>query len=118
MMHVCMTISLHHLLTKYWTMWEVRRLILSQMTLGYHQIRIALEDRHKTNFLLERGSFQYTVMPFGLKNEPAIYFRVVVTTFKDYINKLLEVQFDDWTIFGLLQKHIVSGISSLGPTTS
>ena len=36
--------------------------------LGYHQIRIAKEDCHKTTFVIEWRYFQYTVMPFGLKN--------------------------------------------------
>jgi len=31
---------------------------------GYHQIKIALEDKSKTNFAIEWGCFQYTVMPF------------------------------------------------------
>ena len=48
-------------------------------------------------------------MPFGLKNAPAIFSRVVVVAaFKEYIHKFLEVYFDDWTIFGLLKKHVVS----------
>jgi len=76
--------------------------------LGYHQIIIVPEDRNKTTFATEWGPFQYTVMPFILKNVLAIFFRVVVTAFKDYIHKLLEVYFDDLTVFGLLQKHIVS----------
>ena len=54
------------------------------------------------------GSFQYTVMPFGLKNAPAIFSRVVISAFKEYIHKFLEVYFDDWTIFGLLKDHITS----------
>ena len=45
-------------------------------------------------------------MPFGLKNAPAIFSRVVVAVFKEYIHKFLEVYFDDWTIFGLIDKHI------------
>ena len=59
--------------------------------LGYHQIRIALEDRHKMTFATEMGSFQYTVMPFGLKNAPVIFSRVVISAFKDFIHKFLEV---------------------------
>ena len=44
-------------------------------------------------------------MPFGLKNAPAI-FSIVVTIFKEYIHKFLEVYFDDGTVFGLIDKHI------------
>ena len=47
----------------------------------YHQIRITKEDRHKKIFAAEWGCFQYTVMPFGLKNAPAIFSRIVVATF-------------------------------------
>ena len=75
---------------------------------GYHQIRIAPEDRHKTTFATEMGSFQYIVMPFGLKNAPAMFSRVVISAFKEFIHKFLEVYFDDWTIFGLLKDRIAS----------
>jgi hypothetical protein len=50
--------------------------------LGYHQIKISPEDRYKTNFPLEWGSYQYIVMNFGLKNAPTIILRVVITAFK------------------------------------
>lgn len=73
---------------------------------GYHQTRIAPEDRHKTTFVTEGGCYQYTVMPFGLKNTPAIFSRVVIASFKDYIHKFLEVYFDDWTVFGLVKDHV------------
>lgn len=69
---------------------------------GYHQIKIAKYDRHKTSFVTEGGCYQYTVMPFGLKNTLAIISRVVVTTFREFIHKFLEVYFDDWHMFGLL----------------
>jgi len=73
---------------------------------GYHQIIISKEDRHKTTFLTENGFYQYTVMPFGLKNAPAIFSRVVVAAFREFIHKFLEVYYDDWTMFGMLNKHI------------
>lgn len=75
---------------------------------SYHQIRVAPKDRHKTTFSIEWVSYQYIVMPFGLKNAPAIFSRVVVVAFKEYIHKFLEVYFDDWIVFGLLRKHIGS----------
>ena len=62
---------------------------------GCHQIHIAKEDHHKTMFVTEWGCFQYTVMPFGLKNAPTIFSWVVVTVFKDFIQKFLQVYMDD-----------------------
>jgi hypothetical protein len=73
---------------------------------GYHQIKITQEDRHTTTFAIEWGNYQYTMMPFGLKNAPAVFSRVVVATFKDFIHKFLEVYLDDWKIFSILQDHI------------
>jgi len=75
---------------------------------GYHQIKITLEDRRKMTFAMEWGCFQYTVMPFGLKNAPAIFSRIVVAAFKEYIHKFMEVYLDDWTIFGLVKHHVAS----------
>jgi hypothetical protein len=74
--------------------------------LGYHQIRIAKEDRHKTTFATKWGSFQYTMMPFVLKNAPTIFSRVVVKAFKECLHNFLEAYFDDWAIFSLLKDHI------------
>jgi len=45
-------------------------------------------------------------MPFGLKNAPVIFSRVVVAVFKEFIHKFVEVYFDDWIVFGLLRKHV------------
>ena len=64
------------------------------------------EGMHKTTFATEWGSFQYTVMPFVLKNAPSIFSTVVVAVFKEFIHKFLEVYFDDWTVFGLMDKHV------------
>jgi len=75
---------------------------------GHHQIKIVPEDRSKTSFTTEWGCFQYTIMPFGLKNTPAIFSCVVVAAFKEFIHKFLEVYFDGWIVFGLVKHHVAS----------
>jgi hypothetical protein len=74
--------------------------------LGYHQIKIAQEDRYKTTFSTKWGSYQYIVMPFGLTNAPTIFSRVVIVTFKEFIHKCLEVYLDDWIVYSLLKDHV------------
>lgn len=73
---------------------------------GYHQVKIAKEDRHKTTFATKWGSFAYMVMPFVLKNAPAVFSRIVVVAYQEFIHKFLEVYLDDWAVFSLLKKHI------------
>lgn len=75
---------------------------------GYHRIKITPEDRSKTTFAIEWGCFQYMVMPFCLKNALTIFSRIVVATFKEFIHKFLEVYLDDWTVFGLVKRHVAS----------
>ena len=43
------------------------------------------EDQKKTTFVCEFGSFAYKGMPFGLKNAPAVFSRIVVKTFKELV---------------------------------
>jgi hypothetical protein len=74
--------------------------------LGYHQIKISLEDMYKNNFSIEWGSYQYTVIPFGLKNAPTIFSRVIIASFKEFIHQFLEVYLDDWNIYSLLKDHV------------
>ena len=71
---------------------------------GYNQVPIAKEDQKKTTFVCEFDSFAYRVMPFGLKNAPAVFSRIVVKTFQEYI-KTMAVYFDDWMIYSILKYH-------------
>jgi hypothetical protein len=64
------------------------------------------EDKHKTTFVIEWGSYQYIVMHFGLKNAPTVFSRVLVATFKEFIHKFLKVYLYDWIVFSLLKDHI------------
>jgi hypothetical protein len=53
--------------------------------LGYNQVPISKEDQEKTMFVSEFGSFAYKVIPFGLKNSPVSFPRIIVKEFQEYI---------------------------------
>jgi hypothetical protein len=44
---------------------------------GFWQIPIAVEDRHKTAFATENGLKQFVVMPFGLVNATSVFCRMM-----------------------------------------
>ncbi|KAL2250108.1 UNVERIFIED_CONTAM: Retrovirus-related Pol polyprotein from transposon 17.6 [Sesamum indicum] len=65
---------------------------------GYHQIRMAEEDRDKTSFVMEKGIYCYNMMPFGLKNAGATYQRLVNKMFGNLLGKTMEVYADDMLV--------------------
>lgn len=64
---------------------------------GYNQIKIAEADTAKTAFRCPGaiGTFEWLVMPFGLKNAGATYQRAMNSIFHDMIGHHLEVYIDD-----------------------
>ena len=67
---------------------------------GYNQIVVAEEDIHRAAFMCLGyiGAFEYTVMPFGLRNVGATYQRAMNSVFHDMIGHSLEVYIDDVVI--------------------
>src|SRR3954464_8693330 len=59
---------------------------------------MAEEDREKTIFITESGTYYYWVMPFVLKNAGATYQRLVNKLFKHQIGRNIEVYIDDMLV--------------------
>jgi hypothetical protein len=73
---------------------------------GYHKVRIVEEEKNKTTFIIEWGSFTYNVIPFSLKNALAVFSRIAITSFREFIHKFIEVYMDYWMIYILLKEHV------------
>ena len=61
----------------------------------YNQIRMIAREVEKTAFRTPIGNFNYTVMPFGLKNARAIYQRTMTAIFHDMMHREMEDYVDD-----------------------
>ncbi|KAM2908554.1 hypothetical protein COP2_048046 [Malus domestica] len=67
---------------------------------GYNQIVIAPDDQEKTTFTYPFGTFAYRRMPFGLCNAPATFQRCMVSIFSDYVERIIDIFMDDFSVFG------------------
>ncbi|KAM1569473.1 hypothetical protein ACFX10_034592 [Malus domestica] len=68
--------------------------------LGYNQIMIAPNDQEKITFTCPFGTFAYRRMPFGLCNVPATFQRCMVSSFSEFVEKIIKVFMDDFSVFG------------------
>ena len=67
---------------------------------GYNQIFIAPDDQENTTFTCPFSTFVYRRIPCGLCNAPATFQRCMVSIFSDYVEKIIEVFMDDFSVFG------------------
>ncbi|KAI5311613.1 hypothetical protein L3X38_040786 [Prunus dulcis] len=78
---------------------------------GYNQILMHEDDKAKTSFIIERGTYCYRVMPFGLKNAGATYRRLVNKIFTEQIGKTMEAYVDDMLVKALKRADHIGNLA-------
>lgn len=67
------------------------------MQSGFWQIKIHPQDIYKTAFTVPQGHYEWTAMPFDLKNAPSAFQRIMDQIFKDLDYVLIYI--DDLLVF-------------------
>ncbi|KAJ3654355.1 hypothetical protein Zmor_013548 [Zophobas morio] len=74
---------------------------------GFHQVEMHPDDIEKTAFSTGNGHYEFLRMPFGLKNAPATFRRVMGNILRGIQNEKCLVYLDDIIIFSTsLEEHI------------
>ena len=72
---------------------------------GYNNVRIKKGDKQKVAFIISEGSFEPTIIFFGLMNSPAIFQAIMNELLRDLINMGKVVAFIDDVIVGTEEKE-------------
>eukprot|EP01053_Blabericola_migrator_P003234 Blabericola_migrator_1__3233@NODE_1951_length_3515_cov_24_442865_g934_i1_p1_GENE_NODE_1951_length_3515_cov_24_442865_g934_i1NODE_1951_length_3515_cov_24_442865_g934_i1_p1_ORF_typecomplete_len801_score82_89RVT_1/PF00078_27/9_7e15RVP/PF00077_20/3_9e08gagasp_proteas/PF13975_6/2_2e02gagasp_proteas/PF13975_6/0_00091RVP_2/PF08284_11/0_0002Asp_protease_2/PF13650_6/4_6e02Asp_protease_2/PF13650_6/1_6Dala_Dala_lig_C/PF07478_13/1_1Dala_Dala_lig_C/PF07478_13/8_2e02_NODE_1951_length_3515_cov_24_442865_g934_i len=78
---------------------EAKYFIALDLKAGYHQIPMHPDSIPLTAFATPDGLYEYLVMPFGLRNAPAIFQRMVQKIFAGMLYRSAVVYIDDIVIY-------------------
>ncbi|GKV32175.1 hypothetical protein SLEP1_g40798 [Rubroshorea leprosula] len=86
------------------------RMSFLDVSLGYHQVQLLLDDQEKMTFYAGDAIYCYVMMLFGLKNVGATYQKLVQVIVKLQIGRNIEIYVDDMIVTSLRAKDHVDDL--------
>ena len=80
---------------------------------GYHQMKIDEKSIPKTAFKTKYGSFEFTVVPFGLTNAPGFFMSNMNQMLSDFIDVFVLVYLDDILVYSETWKDHLTHIENV-----
>lgn len=80
---------------------------------GFTQLELDPDDIEKTAFCTHRGLFQFCCMPFGLRNWPAIFQRVMQNILSPYLWLFCLVYIDDIVVYSKSYKEHIDHLDKV-----
>jgi transposase InsO family protein len=88
------------------------------LTSGYHHCPLTVSARKKTAFVTPLGTFQYKVLPFGLKTAPRVFQRILESILREHLKVRCLVYLDDIIIFGATFNELLQNFKLIMATLS
>lgn len=73
---------------------------------GFFQVRLKESDCHKTAFRIKNQLYEWTRMPMGFKNAPAVFQRLIDMILRDEIGNSCVAYVDDILIYGQSKEEL------------
>jgi putative transposase len=80
---------------------------------GYHQVALDEKSRPLTAFTCADGLYQFKKVPFGLKNAPSYFQRMMHQVLQDLFGKTCEVYIDDIIIYAANKEELWSRMATV-----
>eukprot|EP00922_Rhytidocystis_sp_ex-Travisia-forbesii_P000946 GHVS01001346.1.p1 GENE.GHVS01001346.1~~GHVS01001346.1.p1 ORF type:complete len:157 (+),score=12.56 GHVS01001346.1:118-588(+) len=93
-------------------------LILCRIRAGFWNVPLSAESRAATAFLTPDGLFEWAVMPFGLRNAPSEFQRIIDYAMKDCLGSKNGIEVDPSKVEALLHRYLPSMATIAVPITA